>query len=350
MSAAAPSGGAAEYRPPWWLPGRHLQTIGGRLFRRHGGIRYHRDRIPTPDGDFLDLDFADLGDIRWHQSADDDPLVLVLHGLEGFSRRGYTSEMYRALARRGIRSVGLNFRSCSGEMNRLPRMYHSGETEDLATVLDLLRNRFPDARLGVVGFSLGGNVLLKYLGERGNGARDFVDAGVAISVPYNLAAGARALEVGMGRFYTFIFLRMLRAKLVAKRQLIQDVIDVDAALRARTFWEFDDAVTAPLHGFKDATDYYHRSSSKRFLAEVRVPTHLIHAEDDPFLPPDEIPRVAAAENPYLTTQITAGGGHVGFITGSGPWSPRFWAEREAARHLHEHLRATREMEPARGVA
>ncbi|HEX7242599.1 MAG TPA: hydrolase [Longimicrobiaceae bacterium] len=320
------------FRPAWWLRSPHAQTIGGRYLRRRGAVPFRRERVDTPDGDFLDLDFAvPAGGARLDASA---PLAVVLHGLEGSARSGYVARTLAELASRGIRGVALNFRSCGGEPNRLARFYHSGETEDLAFVLGLLAERFPGVPLGAVGFSLGGNVLLKHLGERGEEAG--VRAAVAVSVPYDLAAGADSMERGMGRLYTWSFLRSLRRKFEAKRPLVGDACDARRVLAARTFREFDDAATAPLHGFRGAAEYYARSSSAGFLDRVRVPTLLLHSRDDPFLPPEALPLAAVRANPFLTEAFTERGGHVGFVAGP-PWAPEFWAEAEAARFLAGRL-------------
>lgn len=328
--APLPNHAPRPFRPARWLPGRHGQTIGGRLFRLGRSFPLRRERIETPDGDFLDLDFAPA-------PRDGAPQVLLLHGLEGSARRGYALITYAELAAAGIQGVGLNFRSCSGEPNRAARLYHSGETSDIRFVLDHLAARFPDVRRGAIGFSLGGNALLKLLGEEGDAARRWLETAVAVSVPYDLAAGADHLERSvMGRFYTGLFVRSLQRKLEAKRALLDGKVDLDRALRARTFREFDDAATAPLHGFADAAEYYHLSSSARYLERIRVPTLLLHAEDDPFLPAHALPRDAIARNPFLVPVITRHGGHVGFI-GGPPWAPRFWAEAEAARFLAARL-------------
>ena len=319
------------FRPAWWLPGPHAQTLGARLLRaRRRAPALHRVRLELDDGDFLDLDFAD-----------DDPaapLVVVLHGLEGSGRSGYALELYRALRERGLQAVGINFRSCSGELNRRPRLYHSGETGDLAFVLRVLARRFPGRPLGAAGFSLGGNVLLKYLGEAGAGERrePSVWAAVAISVPFDLAAGARRLERGFSRVYRRYLVGQLKRKTLAKGQLLRGLVALERVRRARTFVEFDDAATAPLHGFADAQDYYARSSSGRYLAGIRVPTLLIHAADDPFLPAAAFPRAAAQANPALSAEFTPHGGHVGFVAGP-PWAPVFWAERRAAGFLADLL-------------
>jgi predicted alpha/beta-fold hydrolase len=282
----------------------------------------------------LDLDFSPEPDPPGGTTR---PLVLVLHGLEGSARRGYALVAYRELAARGIRSVGLNFRSCSGEPNRLPRAYHSGDTGDLAFVLDRLRERCPSPPLGVLGFSLGGNVLLKFLGERGEAARELITAAVAVSVPYDLAEGSRRLEGWpMGRVYSTYFLRSLRRKTRLKATVLQDRIPLNKALCAATLREFDDLATAPLHGFDSAAQYYEHSSSQHFLSRVKVPTLLLHAGDDPFLPHVALPHAAIHDNPAITSGVVTRGGHVGFVEGS-LFSPRFWAESEAARFMETLL-------------
>jgi hypothetical protein len=322
---------ANTFRPAWWLPGAHAQTIAGRLLRRPRPLPLRRERIELPDGDFVDLDFAP-------SAADAAPLVLLLHGLEGSARRGYAYLTYAALARRGLSAVGLNFRSCSGEPNRQPRFYHSGDTEDLRYVLHHLR-RTGRPVSGAIGFSLGGNVLLKFLGEEEERGPDVLHAAVAVSVPYDLSAGADALAATvMGRFYTGVFLKSLIPKVEAIANRAK--VDHERIRAAVTFRDFDDAATAPLHGFRDAADYYARSSSAAFLEKIRVPALLVHSEDDPFLPGERLPREAITRNPCLQTAFVPRGGHVGFIGGS-PWAPVWWAESRAAAFLADTFVADR---------
>ncbi|HEV2132418.1 MAG TPA: alpha/beta fold hydrolase [Longimicrobiaceae bacterium] len=325
------------YRPAWWLPGGHLQTLAGWLLRPRSGVEFLRERIDTPDGDFLDLDFAQVGALRWSELDDSAPVALVLHGLEGSALGPPALQCFRALAAHGIRGVGLNFRSCSGEPNRAIRSYHAGETSDLALVLDLLRERFPRNPLAAVGYSLGGNVLLKYLGETGAAARDRVHAAAAYSVPFDLAAGARKLGRGLGMLYTSHFIRSLQRKYQAKRAITAGVCYEERVAAARTLRDFDDAVTAPLHGFSSAAEYYASSSSGSYLSRIRVPTLILHSADDPFLPEEAIPRDAAAENAHLTLHVTRRGGHVAFVSGARPWAPIFWAEHEVSRFFALHL-------------
>ncbi len=320
-----------HFEPAWWLPGPHAQILGARYLRSKRGVALVRERIGTPDGDFLDLDWVG----KTGGKPTDAPLILILHGLEGSARSGYAVELYRQLTQRGLAAVGLNFRSCSGELNRAPRLYHSGETGDLAFVLGVLGDRFPGRPLAAAGFSLGGNVLVKHLGDEGTSTP--LEAAAAVSVPFDLAAGADHLESGFGRLYVKALLRSLRAKVRARAAEFDGRIDLARAMAARTFREFDDAATAPLHGFANADDYYRRSSSGPLLGRVRVPTLLVQALDDPFLPGTAVPQVDIAANPMLTGAVVPHGGHVGFASGSLPLRPIFWAESEVARFLHEVL-------------
>jgi uncharacterized protein len=333
------------FEPARWLPGAHAQTVSGRLLRRPRAPLFRRERWNTPDNDFIDLDFApeppppervradSAGPPTGRDAPARAPLVLVLHGLEGSARRGSAVPTYDELARRGMSAVGLNFRSCSGEPNRTARSYHSGDTDDIRLVVGRLRERYGDVPIGAVGFSLGGNALIKYLAEEAAAGLQPVTAAVCISVPYDLAAGARHLDASrMGRFYVRLFVRSLIAKAEAKALLLAEHCDMDRIRRARTFYEFDDAATAPVYGFRSAEDYYEQCSSHQFVAGLRTPTLLLHAADDPFMPPDVFPHAAVADNPQVTAVVTQRGGHVGFV-GGPPWRPRFWAEEEAARYL-----------------
>ena len=321
---------ARSYAPPWWLAGANVQTLAGKFLRPAPVGMFTTERIETPDGDFLDM--------AWMPETDPAaPLVLVLHGLEGHTRRGYMVQTCLTLTDRGLRAVGLNFRGCSGESNRAPRFYHSGETEDVGFVLGLLRNRFPTRPIMAIGFSLGGNILLKYLGEQGTNNAAAVSAAVAISVPYDLSAGAEALERGgMNRIYAGYFLRSLVAKVRAKKEILANILDLDAVLASSTIRDFDDAATAKLHGFAGAEDYYRKSSSSRFIQSVRIPTLLLHSRDDPFLPVAALPLSAIEANPFLTLVLTEGGGHVGFFEGGPPWNPAFWMEEQTASFLAHH--------------
>lgn len=319
------------FRQAWWLPGGHLQTLGGKYFRPTPRVSLERERWDTPDGDFLDLDFGP-------DPKPDHPLVLILHGLEGFSRRPYVLHTMQTLAKVGLASVALNFRGCSGEPNRLPRLYHSGETEDPSFVLQRLRERWPQRPLGALGFSLGGNVLLKLLGEREDGGSGLVGAAATISVPFDLETGVRYLEgTRLGQLYTDYFLKQLKAKVQAKVDLLAPILDLPSVMETETLRAFDDLATAPLHGFTGAVEYYTRSSSNQFLSNIQLPTLLIQARNDPFLPKCAIPLEVMEENPFITPLISSGGGHVGFLKGMIPGRPRFWAEEQVAAFLRRHL-------------
>jgi len=323
---------ARDFRPSRWARGAHAQTLVARLLRPAEGPPLRRERLDTPDGDFLDLDWG-------CDPAPGAPIVVVIHGLEGSARRRYVLNACRELEGARLWPVALNLRGCSGESNRALHFYHSGKTDDLSFVLSEIRKRHPDRKVGALGFSLGGNMLLKLMGERPDGGRRIADAAVAMSVPYDLAAGCALLERStMGRAYSAYFLRSLKAKVALKRERLAGVLDIEAAARARTIWEFDDVVTAPLHGFASAAAYYEECSSTRYLHGIGTPTLLLHAVDDPFLPAESIPRRAADQNPSLHLALQARGGHVGFLEGP-PWQPSFWADEEASRFLAEQLEA-----------
>jgi len=324
------------FRPADWAAGPHAQTLFARVLRSGVGPHFQRERLDTPDDDFLDLDWGP--EPRRPDRGGEAPIVLVIHGLEGSAGRRYVRNVCRELLAHGIRPAALNLRGCSGEPNRALVYYHSGKSEDPAFVLAALRERFPGRRFGAIGFSLGGNMLLKMMGERADGGTGLLDAAVAMSVPYDLAAGSKMLEQSfMGRAYAGYFLRSLQKKIGWKAERLGAALDVASGLAARTIWEFDERVTAPLNGFASAEDYYAKASSSRFLAGVRVPTLMLHATDDPFLPPTSIPVAETARNPALQLVLHERGGHVGFLEGR-PWKPAFWGDEESARFLAERLR------------
>jgi hypothetical protein len=302
-----------------------VQTVWG-PFTRRDDAPSRRERIVTPDGDFVDLDWLDA------PVAAGAPLLLVLHGLEGSCHSHYVRGLLRLARAMGWAAVALNFRSCSGEPNRLPRFYHSGDTEDLDLIVRRLVERDPPVRIGAVGVSLGGNVLLKWLGEHGDAVPTQLAAAVAISTPYDLERCTRVLDRGLTKLtYTASFMRSFKQKVRDKARVFPDFVDVAAVMRARTFATYDRVVTAPLHGFADERDYWRRASCRPYLARVRRPTLLISAMDDPFVPPDALPE-ASELSPSIVAEFTAYGGHVGFWDGP-PWRPRPWAEHRAIEFL-----------------
>jgi uncharacterized protein len=315
------------YRAPRWLPTGHAQTIYAAVLVRRARVAYRRERWETPDGDFIDLDWIEDSSLVTRHSSPgaDAPLVALFHGLEGSSRSHYSLALMAALRERGMRGVAVHFRGCSGEPNRLPRAYHSGDAQEIDWILRRLRAQNTAAPLYAVGISLGGNALLKWLGESGNAALRVVDAAVAVSAPLDLMAAGDALGQGFNLVYARHFLDTLRAKSLAKLERFPGLYDAGAVRASRTLREFDDLVTAPLHGFKSTDDYWTRASSKPGLKNIRVPTLVINARNDPFLPAAALPGpgdVSAA----VTLEQPGEGGHVGFVSGAFPgdigWLPR----------------------------
>jgi predicted alpha/beta-fold hydrolase len=318
------------FTPAWFLRGPHAQTIWGRLVRPRRLVRFRRETITTPDGDELVLDHLDAP-VRGERFR-----FVLMHGLEGSTNSVYMQGLLSVIARRGFGATAINFRSCARDQqhigrslpNRRPRLYHSGETGDFDFVVRTMRTREPEVSLLAVGASLGGNVLLKWLGEH-PGQTD-VAAAATFSVPYDLGAGSRHLEFGLlPRFYVNRFLATLKQKtkgLVARFPQMRERIDLDAVMRARTFREIDDAATAPIHGFRDADDYYARSSSIHFLGTITTPTLCLSAVDDPFLPAEALERARAGASAAVEFRITARGGHTGFVAGALPWRCEYWAE------------------------
>ena len=307
------------FKPAWWLPGPHLQTLFPHVFRNRPAPPLQRERVELSDGDFIDLDWT---------GEHDSPLVLLLHGLEGSVRSHYAAGLMNALNACGYQVVMLNFRGCSGEPNRLIRSYHSGETGDLDTVVNLLAQRFPQRPLYGVGISLGGNVLLKWLGE--NPDQKLVLKATAISVPFLLNTAALRLQRGFSCFYQAYLLRKLRASTREKAQRMELPIDTRSLYRLKTFRQFDNHVTAPLHGFRDVDDYYERCSSRAFIKRIQTPTLILHALDDPFMTPGAIPS-ADEQGPGVLLEISKRGGHVGFVGGKWPWKPHYWLDERVCR-------------------
>jgi uncharacterized protein len=293
------------------------------------------ERLTTLDGDRLHLYHRDAAPGR--------PRVVLLHGLEGSVESHYVQGIVERADRRGWSVTVLVFRGCGPELNTAPRLYHSGETSDLRLMLEQQTSRRPDEPLFLAGVSLGGNVLLKFLGEAPAAVPRQVAAAGVVSVPFDLEAGCRHLQRGFARVYDRHFLRSLRRKALQKLEQYPDLFDKQRLLRARTIEEFDDAVTGPVHGFAGSHDYYTQSSSIHFLGAIAVPTLLVSAEDDPFLPNEVLRKVAAiaAHNPRLTVQFTPHGGHVGFLSGAVPFRPVHWAEDRLMQFFEIHAQEPR---------
>ncbi len=316
MNAAS----AAAYHPPRWLPGGHLQTIYASIAAPRPRVGYRRERWDTPDGDFIDLDW-----VKTAFDPKDQPLVVLFHGLEGNSGSHYAQSIMAATQAAGWRGVAVHFRGCSGEPNRLARAYHSGDSAEIDWILRRLRSLDTNAPLYACGVSLGGNALLKWLGEQNSAALPVINAAVAVSAPLDLMAAGNALDRGFNLVYTHNFLRTLKHKALAKLARFPGLFDRERLLAANTLRAFDNLVTAHLHGFRDTDDYWTRASSKPWLARIAVPTLVINARNDPFLPATALPQTHEA-SAAVQLEFPAAGGHVGFVGGAVPgnleWLPQ----------------------------
>ena len=319
----------AAFQPAWWCGGPNAQTLWGALWRPVPAVPLRRERWDTPDGDFLDVDVID--------AAPGAPALVVLHGLEGSSRSKPVVGFLAAARRLGWAAFGVNLRGCSGEPNRLRRAYHGGDSADLAWVIDRVIASDPSRLIGCVGVSLGANITLKYLGEMGPRAPRQVRAAGAISAPFDLGISARYLEQGPGHLYMANLVRGLKRKTWAKLARYPDLVDRTRLRAVRTLGEFDDLVTAPLHGFADSREYWHASGAIRRLPLIERPTLLINAHDDPFFPSLALPTRAVRDNPSLTAEFVPAGGHAGFLSGACPGLPIAWAEHRTLAFLRDHL-------------
>ncbi len=301
----------STFRPAWWLPGAHLQTIWPSLFRRRPPLRLQRRRIELADGDFIDLSCGE----------GDGPGVLLVHGLEGGLASHYAGSLVARLADAGYRPMFMHLRGCSGEPNRLARAYHSGASDDLAEVLEQLGAAPSDAPTTAIGFSLGANLLLKYLGERD---APLLTRAIAVSTPFMLRDAMLRLDIGSSRLYRRHLIARLKDGYRRKFASMPSPLDVDID-RIDGFNQFDDRITAPLNGFDGVRDYYDRASCRQFLPRIRTRTLVVHAADDPFMFPTTVP-FEHELGPGVTLELAAHGGHVGFVAGTLPWRPRWWLE------------------------
>ncbi|OWW22605.1 YheT family hydrolase [Noviherbaspirillum denitrificans] len=307
-----------KYAAPTWLPGGHLQTIFPAKCILKPKVQYRRERWRTPDADFIDIDFVD--------GQPGQPFVVLFHGLEGSSDSHYARALMAHVASLGWSGAVPHFRGCSGELNQAPRFYHSGDAQEVDWIVrhltDAWKKREPSARFYAAGVSLGGNALLRWLGESQRAAR-IVDAACAVSAPLDLAGGGAALSRGFNMVYTRMFLQTLKPKCLQKLKQFPKLFDRDTMLGARNLYEFDNVVTAPLHGYRDTDDYWHRASAKHVLNDIAVPTLVLNARNDPFLPAQHLPKTASRD---VTLDYPEHGGHVGFANGALPgrldWLPR----------------------------
>ena len=316
---------SSQFKPAWWLPGAHAQTLWPDLMRRPVKIELTTERLTLTDGDFIELAST---------KAHSDKIVIVLHGLEGSLRSSYARGILAAIDKKGWRGVFMHFRGCSGEHNLKDISYHSGETGDLRFLIETIRERYPEARLSAVGYSLGGNVLLKYLGEYKDDSQ--LTAASAISVPYLLLNSVTKLEKVFARLYQRHLLNRLIRKTLSKYKDRPAPVDITDIRTWNTFLLFDHHITAPIHGFKDNQDYYEQSSSRQYINKITIPTLLIHAKDDPFMSLDAIPSQDHLSK-SVTLELSDHGGHLGFISGRTPWHAKYWLETRIPEFLGTYL-------------
>lgn len=301
----------SEFTPAWWLPGHHLPTLWPSMFRHRPDIPLKRERVELADGDFLDLSWCgDTGK----------PIVMLLHGLEGNLHSHYARPLLKLLGESGYLACMMHFRGCSGEPNRLPRSYHSGDSAELQTIVKHIESSRQQPVFGIIGFSLGANVLLKWLGEQGTQAA--VDRAMAVSAPFLLQEAADRLDQGFSRIYQRHLLHSLKRKYREKFSRIPSPLNVDLD-QIGNFREFDEKITAPLHGFSGADDYYQRSSCRQFIPCIRRPTLILHDRHDPFMWPHTAPSESELPDDVVL-ELTSGGGHAGFVGGKTPASASYW--------------------------
>jgi len=315
-----------QFKPAWWLPNSHLQTLWPAICRSEiKNLLLRRERLELPDGDFLDLD--------WCAQNQSGPIVLILHGFEGSIHSHYSKGMLQAIQQQGWRGVFMHFRGCSDEPNRLPRGYHSGETNDVDYVVKILRKREPDTNIAAIGYSLGGNVLLKWLGE--TGGENPLKAAVSVSVPFDLHKASERIDKGFSRFYQWYLVRGARERLIHKFEKGEAPFDVASLSHVTEIRELDKKYTVPMHGFSSVDEYYTASSSRQYLHSINVPTLLLQSKDDPFMTEAVIPEPNEL-SPSVILEVTETGGHVGFVSGSF-WHPEYWLEKRIPEFFKEHL-------------
>lgn len=311
-----------EFKPVFGLKNRHIQTLYSSLFRKYSNINLEVEKFILKDGDFLEC--------YWHnkpKTNSNTPIVILFHGLAGSYKSPYIQGTMSKLAENGFASVLMHFRGCSGVPNKLPRSYHSGESSDAASWIEHVNSNFSNSKIFTVGYSLGGNMMLKLLGELGN--RSTITAAISVSAPLELDICAKKMDKGFSKFYQYILLKDLNVALEKK----YDTFDMNSYINLKkediknlkTFWKFDGAYTAPIHGFNSAQDYYTKCSSKQYLKKIKTPTLIIHSLDDPFMTNEVLPSKDEVSE-YITLEISKSGGHVGFVGGSF-FKPEYWLEK-----------------------
>jgi predicted alpha/beta-fold hydrolase len=310
------------FSPPWWAKNRHVQTIFPRFIQKRANLDYRKEKLALPDGDFVNLIWA--GDVQKSSG-----LIAMFHGLEGSIRSHYSNDMAANFVKQGYAVVLMHFRGCGGEHNATPRSYHSGETEDAWFFLNWLEQTFPETRKAAMGFSLGANMLLKLLSEHPK--QQIVKAAMAVSTPFNLDLCANSINHGFSKVYQAYLLKSMVNNLLIKMRNMDygKLLKVTESQikQFKTFRDFDEDVTAPLHGFVDADDYYQKCSSRHFLKNIATPTLVLHAKDDPFMHESIVPD-AHLLSPSVCLEVSDRGGHVGFMHGT-PWRPKIWMQQRA---------------------
>lgn len=319
----------SSFIPAWWLPNAHAQTIYAARRYPHKPVIDRLEKIELPDGDFLELAWSTAG------LQEDAPLILILHGLGGSINSSYVGRFMHTFNKQGWRAVLLHFRGAGSEVNRLPRAYHSGDTADLDFIIQTLTRRESHTKKAIVGVSLGGNVLLKWLGERRN--HTSINAAVAISVPFLLNKVANRISEGFSRLYQAFLLQQLKKVFKRKFDFLDNPPEIlKTAADCNCFWTFDHKVTAPLHGFKSVHSYYRKSSCRQYLRYIETPTLVIHAKDDPFMSVDVLPKEDELSE-CVRLEISEKGGHVGFISGTKLWKPVFWLDKRLTEYIDEQF-------------
>ncbi|SFD64120.1 hydrolase [Pseudoalteromonas denitrificans] len=322
---------SSHFRPAWWMVNKHVQTILPRFFRPKLKLNYQLESLSTPDQDFIELAWS--SPIAENNAK---PLAIIFHGLEGNIHSFYAKGMMKSLKDNGFDVVLMHFRNCSDTPNKTARAYHSGETADARFLIEHLKQKFPKKQLVAVGFSLGGNMLSKYLGEFQVDSK--LDAAAVVSAPFDLASSCQVIQQSLGKLYQKYLLDKLKYSTARKEALIQPILGLSKKniKDIPNLWEFDDKVTAPLHGFENAKDYYNKASSKAYLIKIKTPTLIIHSIDDPMLSVKSIPNETHISN-QVELEITKKGGHVGFITGKNPLKPIFWLEHRIPKYFKKQL-------------
>jgi uncharacterized protein len=313
----------SNYKPPFLLQHAHLQTIYPSLFRKFDVNFYQRERINTPDDDFLDLDWSRIGSKK---------LAIISHGLEGNSHRSYAVGMVKALNQNGWDALAWNFRGCSGEINRQLRFYHSGAVEDLECVIQHVLKTRNYKTISLIGFSMGGNLSLVYLGKNSRNIPSILKKAVVFSVPCDLKASSEKIAKPTNKIYMQRFLRKLHDKVKRKKSLFPNQIDDDHFDQIKNFKDFDDRYTAPIHGFENAEDYWQKCNSKQFIPKIKIPTLIMNAQNDPFLSPECFPYNEVLQTEYVFLEIPKSGGHVGFVQFNK--EKIYWSEKRAIDFLN----------------